>query len=123
MMEGFGIHTFRLENADGTTSLAKFHWKPVLGVHSLTWEEAQLLGGADPDFHRRDLADAIESGAHPAWELGIQVCPDVPEQDFEGIDLLDPTKYMPEAQAPVHPIGKSMMNRNCLNYSDVTEQV
>src|SRR5690625_1780027 len=80
MMEGFGIHTFRLENADGTTSLAKFHWKPVLGVHSLTWEEAQLLGGADPDFHHRDLADAIESGAHPAWELGIQVFPDEPEQ-------------------------------------------
>src|SRR5690625_5709326 len=69
MMEGFGIHTFRLENADGPTSLAKFHWKPVLGVHSLTWEEAQLLGGADPDFHRRDLADAIESGDRKSTRL------------------------------------------------------
>src|SRR5690625_2831823 len=123
MMEGFGIHTFRLENADGTTSLAKFHWKPVLGVHSLTWEEAQLLGGADPDFHRRDLADAIESGAHPAWELGIQVFPDEPEQEFEGIDLLDPTKIVPEELAPVQPIGKLTLNRNPRNYFAETEQV
>src|SRR5699024_8381015 len=115
MMEGFGIHTFRLENADGTTSLAKFHWKPVLGVHSLTWEEAQLLGGADPDFHRRDLADAIESGAHPAWELGIQV--------FPAIYLLAPTKIVPEELAPVQPIGKLTLNRNPRNYFAETEQV
>ena len=123
MMEGFGIHTFRLESADGTTSLAKFHWKPVLGVHSLTWEEAQLLGGADPDFHRRDLADAIESGGHPAWELGIQVFPDEPEQEFEGIDLLDPTTIVPEELAPVQPIGKLTLNRNPRNYFAETEQV
>ncbi|MEO2097865.1 MAG: catalase, partial [Brachybacterium sp.] len=123
MMEGFGIHTFRLANAAGETSLVKFHWKPQLGVHSLTWEEAQLLGGNDPDFHRRDLADAIESGAHPSWELGIQVFPDNEEQSFEGIDLLDPTKFVPEELAPVQPIGRLTLDRNPSNYFAETEQV
>ncbi len=123
MMEGFGIHTFRLANEAGETSLAKFHWKPQLGVHSLTWEEAQLLGGHDPDFHRRDLADAIESGAHPSWELGIQVFPDTDEQSFEGIDLLDPTKFVPEELAPVQPIGRLTLDRNPSNYFAETEQV
>ena len=123
MMEGFGVHTFRLANADGETSLVKFHWKPALGVHSLTWEEAQLLGGTDPDFHRRDLADAIESGAHPSWELGIQVFPDNDEQVFQGIDLLDPTKVVPEELAEVQPIGKLTLNRNPRNYFAETEQV
>ena len=104
-MEGFGVHTFRLVNAEGETSLVKFHWKPKLGVHSLTWEEAQMLGGIDPDFHRRDLADAIESGAYPQWELGLQVFPDTPDETFEGIDLLDPTKLVPEEIAPVQPVG------------------
>ena len=104
-MEGFGVHTFRLRQRRRRTSLVKFHWKPRLGVHSLVWEEAQLLGGLDPDFHRRDLYDAIESGAYPAWELGVQVFPDIPEQTFEGIDLLDPTKIVPEELAPVQPIG------------------
>jgi catalase len=123
MMEGFGIHTFRLSNAAGETSLVKFHWKPQLGVHSLTWEEAQLLGGADPDFHRRDLADAIESGAHPSWELGLQVFPDNEEQSFEGIDLLDPTKFVPEELAPVQPVGRLTLDRNPSNYFAETEQV
>ncbi|APX32366.1 catalase HPII [Brachybacterium sp. P6-10-X1] len=123
MMEGFGIHTFRLANADGETSLVKFHWKPTLGVHSLTWEEAQILGGADPDFHRRDLSDAIEAGAHPSWELGIQVFPDDEEQSFEGIDLLDPTKFVPEEFAPVQPIGRMTLDRNPSNYFAETEQV
>ena len=104
-MEGFGVHTFRLLNAAGETSLVKFHWKPVLGVHSLVWEEAQMLAGLDPDFHRRDLADAIESGAFPQWELGVQVFEDTPEQTFQGVDLLDPTKIVPEEDAPVQPIG------------------
>ena len=98
-MEGFGVHTFRLVNAAGETALVKFHWKPKLGVHSLTWEEAQMLGGIDPDFHRRDLYDAIEAGAFPEWELGIQVFPDTPEETFAGIDLLDPTKIVPEELA------------------------
>jgi len=122
-MEGFGIHTFRLVNADGATSLVKFHWKPKAGVHSLVWEEAQIINGVDPDFHRRDLADAIESGAFPQWELGIQVFPDTAEQTFEGIDLLDSTKLVPEEFAPVQPIGMMTLNRNPTNYFAETEQV
>ncbi len=86
MMEGFGVSTFRMENAAGETSLVKFHWKPQNGVHSLLWEEAQLVTGFDPDFHRRDRADAIESGDCPRWELGLQVMPDTNDQTFEGID-------------------------------------
>ena len=93
-----------LVNEAGATVLVKFHWKPKLGVHSLTWEEAQMIGGLDPDFHRRDLYDAIEAGAFPEWELGIQVMPDNPEETFEGIDLLDPTKMVPEELAPVQPM-------------------
>ncbi|WNV87834.1 catalase [Umezawaea sp. Da 62-37] len=122
-MEGFGVHTFRLVNAEGGTALAKFHWKPKLGVHSLVWEEAQMISGIDPDFHRRDLADAIESGAYPQWELGLQVFPDTPEQTFEGIDLLDPTKIVPEELAPVQPVGMLTLNRNTMNYFAETEQV
>jgi len=123
MMEGFGVHTFRLVNAAGETSLVKFHWKPRLGVHSLTWEEAQLIGGLDPDFHRRDLADAIEAGAHPEWELGIQVFEDTEDQLFQGIDLLDPTKLVPEELAPVQPIGRMVLDRNPTNFFAETEQV
>ncbi len=123
MMEGFGIHTFRLVAADGSTCLVKWHWKPKLGVHSLTWDEAQQLGGLDPDFHRRDLADAIEAGAFPQWELGVQVMPDTPEQTFEGIDLLDPTKIVPEELAPVRPLGLMTLNANPTNFFAETEQV
>ncbi|WP_269320369.1 catalase [Nocardioides sp. URHA0032] len=123
MMEGFGVHTFRVQNADGATSLVKFHWKPRLGVHSLTWEEAQLLGGLDPDFHRRDLYDAIESGAYPAWELGLQVFPDEEAQLFDGIDLLDPTKIVPEELAPVQPVGMMVLTANPTNFFAETEQV
>lgn len=122
-MEGFGVHTFRLHNAEGGTALAKFHWKPASGVHSLTWEEAQLLAGLDPDFHRRDLYDAIESGAFPEWELGLQVFPDEPEQLFEGIDLLDPTKIVPEELAPVQAVGRLTVNGNPTNFFAETEQV
>ncbi|GAA4382010.1 catalase [Nocardioides caricicola] len=122
-MEGFGVHTFRVENDAGDTSLVKFHWKPRLGVHSLTWEEAQLLGGIDPDFHRRDLYDAIESGAYPAYELGLQVFPDNPEQVFGDIDLLDPTKIVPEELAPVQPVGLMVLTANPTNFFAETEQV
>ncbi|MEU6969420.1 catalase [Kitasatospora aureofaciens] len=122
-MEGFGIHTFRLVNADGASTLVKWHWKPKLGVHSMVWEEAQLVAGADPDFHRRDLADAIEAGAFPQWELGIQTFPDTPEQTFEGIDLLDPTKIVPEELAPVRPVGLLTLNANPTNFFAETEQV
>ncbi|MBW1602022.1 catalase [Streptomyces sp. JJ66] len=123
MMEGFGVHTFRLVNAEGTTTLVKWHWKPKAGVHSQVWEEAQITSGMDPDFHRRDLADSIEAGAYPQWELGIQTFPDTPEQTFEGIDLLDPTKIVPEELAPVQPIGLLTLNANPSNFFAETEQV
>ncbi|WP_028650201.1 catalase [Nocardioides halotolerans] len=123
MMEGFGVHTFRCVNSAGETSLVKFHWKPVLGVHSLTWEEAQLLAGTDPDFHRRDLYDAIEAGAFPQWELGVQVFPDTPDELFDGIDLLDPTKLVPEELAPVQAIGLLTLTGNPTNFFAETEQV
>lgn len=122
-MEGFGVHTFRLVDAAGETVLVKFHWKPKLGVHSLDWEEAQIAAGVDPDFHRRDLYDAIEAGAFPEWELGIQVFPDTPEETFAGVDLLDPTKIVPEELAPVQPVGKLVLNRTPRNFFAETEQV
>ncbi len=122
-MEGFGVHTFRLVDAQDQTCLVKFHWKPKQGVHSVTWEEAQLTNGNDPDFHRRDLADAIESGAFPQWDLGVQVFPDTDDQIFEGIDLLDPTKFVPEELAPVQVIGTMTLNANPVNYFAETEQV
>ena len=128
MMEGFGVHTFRLVNDAGETSLVKFHWKPHLGVHSQVWEEAQITGGMDPDFHRRDLADAIEAGAFPKWDLGIQVFPDTVDENgvsemFHGIDLLDPTKIVPEELAPVQVIGTMELNANVKNFFAETEQV
>jgi catalase len=123
MMEGFGVHTFRLVNDDGQTSLVKFHWKPVLGVHGLVWDEAQTLAGVDPDFHRRDLYNAIGAGAFPEWELGVQVMPDTEDQRFEGIDLLDATKLVPEELAPVMPIGRLTLDRNPTNFFAETEQV
>jgi catalase len=123
MMEGFGVHTFRLVNADGETALVKFHWKPVLGVHGLVWDEALTLSGVDPDFHRRDLYNAIGAGAFPEWELGIQVLPDTDDQYFEGIDLLDATKLVPEELAPVQTIGRLTLNRNPTNFFAETEQV
>jgi catalase len=123
MMEGFGVHTFRLVNADGDTSLVKFHWKPVLGVHALVWDEALTLAGVDPDFHRRDLHNAIGAGAFPEWELGIQVFPDTDDQYFEDIDLLDSTKLVPEELVPVQTIGRLTLNRNPTNFFAETEQV
>lgn len=122
-MEGFGVHTFRLVNGEGETTLVKFHWKPRQGVHSLVWEEAQIINGMDPDFHRRDLADTIEAGAYPQWDLGIQTFPDTPDEMFEGIDLLDPTKFVPEELAPVQIIGTMTLNANPTNYFAETEQV
>ncbi|WP_410656956.1 catalase [Amycolatopsis sp. lyj-112] len=122
-MEGFGVHTFRLVNAEGETSLVKFHWKPVAGVHSLVWEEAQIAAGADPDFHRRDMADGIDAGAPLEYELGLQVLPDSDDEMFEGIDLLDPTKIVPEELAEVQLVGKLTLDRNPTNYFAETEQV
>jgi catalase len=123
MMEGFGVHTFRLVNAEGDTTLVKFHWKPLLGIHSLEWEESQKLAGVDPDFLRRDLYDAIDAGVHPEWELGLQFFPDTEDQMFEGIDLLDSTKLVPEELAPVERVGRLTLDRNVSDYFAETEQV
>ncbi|SDS63376.1 catalase [Gramella sp. MAR_2010_147] len=122
MMEGFGIHTFRLINKEGKSHFVKFHWKPLLGVNSVTWDEAVKLHGADADFHRRDLWDAIDSGQFPEWELGIQVVPEEDEHKFD-FDLLDPTKLIPEEIVPVQRIGKMTLNRNPDNFFAETEQV
>jgi len=122
MMEGFGVHTFRLINARGESNFVKFHWKPLLGVHSVAWDEAQNISGKDPDFHRRDLWEAIESGAFPEWELGLQIIPEKDEHKFE-FDLLDPTKIVPEELVPVQRIGKMILNRNPDNFFAETEQV
>jgi len=122
MMEGFGVHTFRLINAEGVATFVKFHWKPLLGVHSVAWDEALNISGKDPDFHRRDLWEAIEKGAFPEWELGIQVIPESDEHKYE-FDLLDPTKLVPEELVPVQRIGKLTLNRNPDNFFAETEQV
>lgn len=122
MMEGFGVHTFRFINAEGVSSFVKFHWKPLLGVHSVAWDEAQNISGKDPDFHRRDLWNAIESGNFPEWELGIQVVPEEDEHKYD-FDLLDPTKIIPEELVPVQRIGKLTLNRNPDNFFAETEQV
>ncbi|PPL02095.1 catalase [Parapedobacter indicus] len=121
MMEGFGVHTFRFINERGESNFVKFHWKPLLGVHSVAWDEAQNISGKDPDFHRRDLWDAIESGAFPEWELGIQVVPEADEHRF-AFDLLDPTKIIPEELVPVQRVGKLTLNRNPDNFFAETEQ-
>lgn len=122
MMEGFGIHTFRLINEQGVAHFVKFHWKPILGVHSVTWEEAVKINGADADFHRRDLWDAINAGQYPAWELGFQIIPEEDEHKFD-FDLLDPTKLVPEEMVPVTKVGKMTLNRNPDNFFAETEQV
>ncbi len=122
MMEGFGVHTFRLINAEGRARFVKFHWKPLLGVHSLTWEEAQMLGGKDPDFHRRDLYEAIERGDFPEYELGLQIVEPEDEMAF-GFDLLDATKLIPEELVPVQRVGKLTLNRNPDCFFNETEQV
>jgi len=122
MMEGFGVHTFRLVNRKGKGCLCKFHWKPLLGVHSLVWDEAQKLAGKDPDFHRRDLWEAIEAGAFAEYELGLQIIDEKDELAF-GFDLLDATKLLPEEVVPVRRVGKLSLNRNPQNFFAETEQV
>ena len=122
MMEGFGIHTFRLVNAKGKSRFVKFHWKPLLGMHSVVWDEAQKISGKDADFHRRDLWEAIENGDFPEWELGIQVVEEKDEHRFD-FDLLDPTKLIPEELVPVRRIGRLTLNRNPDNFFAETEQV
>lgn len=122
MMEGFGVHTFRLINAKGKSRFVKFHWKPVNGVHSLVWDETQKIAGKDPDFNRRDLWNMIENGNFPEYELGMQVVEEHEEFDFD-FDLLDPTKIIPEELVPVRKVGKMVLNRNPDNFFAETEQV
>ncbi len=122
MMEGFGVHTFRLVNPHGQSCFVKFHWKPKLGLHSMAWDEAQKMAGQDPDFHRRDLWDAIESGHFPEWELGVQLVEMGKEAEL-GIDLLDATKLIPEELVPILPIGRMVLNRNPDDFFAETEQV
>ncbi len=122
MMEGFGVHTFRFLNENGKSHFVKFHWKPLLGVHSVMWDEALKISGKDPDFHRRDLWEAIEKGDYPEWELGVQLVPEEDEDKFD-FDLLDPTKLIPEELVPVKRIGKLILNRNPDNFFAETEQV
>ncbi|WP_020617200.1 catalase [Paenibacillus daejeonensis] len=122
MMEGFGVHTFRFINDQGQAHFVKFHWKPVLGVHSIVWDEAQKISGKDPDFHRRDLWDAIENGDYPEYELGVQLLKEEDEFKFD-FDILDPTKIWPEEEVPVKLIGKMTLNRNVDNVFAEAEQV
>ncbi len=122
MMEGFGVHTFRFVNEAGKSRFVKFHWKPLLGVHSVAWDEAQIISGKDADFHRRDLWESIEAGAFPQWELGVQIVEEKDEHAFD-FDLLDPTKLIPEELVPVRRIGLLTLDRNPDNFFAETEQV
>jgi catalase len=121
-MEGFGVHTFRLVNAAGESTYVKFHWKPAQGLQSVTWNEAVKINGADPDFHRRDLWDAIQSGDYPSWELGLQLFDDEFADRFD-FDVLDPTKIIPEELVPVRRVGRLVLDRLVDNFFAETEQV
>jgi len=121
-MQGFGVHTFRLINAQGEARFVKFHWTPLQGTHSLVWDEAVRISGADPDFHRRDLWEAIESGNFPEWELGLQIFTEEQAASFP-FDILDATKLVPEELVPVTPVGRMVLNRNPDNFFAETAQV
>ena len=121
-MQGFGVHTFRLINAEGKSRFVKFHWRPTAGTCSLVWDEAQKLAGKDTDYHRRDLWESIEMGDYPEWELGVQIIEEENEHDFD-FDILDPTKLIPEEIVPITPLGKMTLNRNPDNFFAETEQV
>ncbi|MCQ4292714.1 catalase HPII [Pseudomonas stutzeri] len=120
-MEGFGVHTFRLINAEGVSRFVKFHWKPVAGAFSLVWDETLKIAGKDPDFNRRDMWESIEMGDYFEWELGVQVVEEADEHKFD-FDLLDPTKLIPEELVPVQKLGKMTLNRNPDNFFAETEQ-
>jgi len=122
MIEGFGIHTFRLVNAKGASTFVKFHWRPKLGLQSVLWDEAVKINGADPDFHRRDLWEAIDGGKHPEWELGLQLFDERQAADFD-FDVLDPTKLIPEEIVPLRMVGRMVLDRNPDNFFAETEQV
>jgi catalase len=122
MMQGFGVHTFRLINAEGQSTFVKFHWTPKLGTHSLVWDEAVKISGADADFHRRDLWEAIEAGEHPEWELAFQMFTEEQAESFS-FDVLDSTKLIPEELVPLTPVGRMVLDRNPDNFFAETEQV
>ena len=122
MMEGFGVHTFRLINEANESTFVKFHFKPKLGTHAVAWDEAQKISGKNPDFHREDLWEAIETGNFPEWELGVQIIPAEDEHKYE-FDLLDPTKLVPEELVPVTIVGRMVLNRNPDNFFAETEQI
>jgi catalase len=121
-MEGFGVHTFRLVDAGGTSTYVKFHWKPKQGLQSVVWNEALKLNGADPDFHRRDLWDAIGQGDFPEWELGLQLFDDDFADEFP-FDVLDATKLIPEEDVPIRIVGRLVLDRVVDNFFAETEQV
>lgn len=121
-MEGFGVHTFRLVNAEGRSTFVKFHWKPKLGMQSVVWNEALKVNGADPDFHRRDLWDAIQAGDFPEWELGLQLFDEAFAEKFP-FDVLDATKIIPEEMVPVRRVGRLVLDRMVDNFFAETEQV
>ncbi|HTJ63708.1 MAG TPA: catalase, partial [Alphaproteobacteria bacterium] len=121
-MEGFGVHTFRLVNAQGKSTYVKFHWKPKLGMQSVVWNEALKINGADPDFHRRDLWNAIQSGDFPEWELGLQLFDDAFADKFD-FDVLDATKIIPEELIPIRKVGRLVLDRMVDNFFAETEQV
>jgi catalase len=121
-MEGFGVHTFRLVNAEGKSTFVKFHWKPKLGLQSVLWNEAVKINGADPDFHRRDLWNAIQSGNYPEWELGLQLFDDSFAEKF-AFDVLDATKLIPEEEVPIRKVGRLVLDRCVDNFFAETEQV
>jgi len=121
-MEGFGVHAFRLVNAQGTSVFCKFHWNPVAGTHSMVWDEAVKVSGADPDFHRRDLWERIECGAYPQWELGLQIFTQEQADTFS-FDILDATKLIPVELVPIEYVGRLILNRNPDNFFAETEQV
>ncbi|MDR6462116.1 catalase [Chryseobacterium sediminis] len=122
MMEGFGVHSFKFINEEGKVHFVKFHFKPKLGVHSVAWNEAQIISGVDSDFHKRDLWEAIENGDYPEWDFGVQLIPEEDEHKFD-FDLLDPTKLVPEEEVPVEIVGTLTLNRNPDNFFAETEQV
>jgi catalase len=121
-MQGFGVHTFRLVNSKGESVFCKFHWSPLAGTHSVVWDEAVKISGADPDFHRRDLWEAIEAGAFPEYELALQIFTEEEAEKFS-FDVLDPTKIVPEELVPLRPVGRMVLNRNPDNFFAETEQV
>ncbi|WP_256078375.1 catalase [Massilia sp. YIM B04103] len=122
MMQGFGVHTFRLVNEAGASVFVKFHWSPLAGTHSLVWDEAVCISGADPDFHRRDLWEAIEAGEFPEYELSLQIFTEEEAEKFP-FDVLDATKLIPEELVPLTPVGRMVLNRNPDNFFAETEQV